>query len=498
MTANNDIYKAAAKQLVLMVLVMALGRLTHGAALAIFAAAGCWAALTNKTGFALTMFILFPAMVVMNGVLLPKIGLTAHILRFGVLLIGLCLALASSRRRGAFCLPLMGLFVYSMYMFLPSSVGYCPSISFVKLVNFIVFLSGIAFGVRNLQDRPRELACLRTVLLALVIFFVVGSVLVYPFPGISTLQGVAMTKGPEGVDVGEASLRMKEMSQMGLFCGMFFQSQTLSGVLSCCFAWTVCDMLFVERRFRWPHVVLIILQPILIFLSRSRMGLLSIGMFSVVITLYTLHRIRLSSAIKQRIRSMMMMGFVLLVVVGGVAEVRSRTITRWIRKTDDLSSDSRGLTEAVTASRMGLIEKTMSEFRYNPLLGCGFQVEKWHSGYAKGIKGLILSAPIEKGLLPMMVLGESGVVGSLIFWAFILHFCSVCVRQRYIVTLTLFWTFFATNIGEATFFSPGGPGGIEWMYTVVGGFVIDMILYAQRSRAFMAFPYYSQNFRQTF
>ena len=29
-------------------------------------------------------------------------------------------------------------------------------------------------------------------------------------------------------------------------------------------------------------------------------------------------------------------------------------------------------------------------------------------------------------------------------------------------------------MAEMTFFSPGGGGGIEWLVTVVGGFVIDL------------------------
>ena len=35
-------------------------------------------------------------------------------------------------------------------------------------------------------------------------------------------------------------------------------------------------------------------------------------------------------------------------------------------------------------------------------------------------------------------------------------------------------------MGEATFFSPGGMGGIFWMISVVGGFAIDTYLLFQR------------------
>ena len=36
--------------------------------------------------------------------------------------------------------------------------------------------------------------------------------------------------------------------------------------------------------------------------------------------------------------------------------------------------------------------------------------------------------------------------------------------------------FLVTNMGEATFFSPGGGGGFLWMLCVVGGFALDTIL----------------------
>ena len=51
---------------------------------------------------------------------------------------------------------------------------------------------------------------------------------------------------------------------------------------------------------------------------------------------------------------------------------------------------------------------------------------------------------------------------------------SGCRRRKLHVTAAMFIVLCATNIGEATFFSPGGSGGILWMMSVVGGYVIDM------------------------
>ena len=48
------------------------------------------------------------------------------------------------------------------------------------------------------------------------------------------------------------------------------------------------------------------------------------------------------------------------------------------------------------------------------------------------------------------------------------------------MSIVMFTVMLATNIGEATFFSPGGVGGIIWVLCIVGGFVLDMNLIRKR------------------
>ena len=55
-------------------------------------------------------------------------------------------------------------------------------------------------------------------------------------------------------------------------------------------------------------------------------------------------------------------------------------------------------------------------------------------------------------------------------------FYSTCAKRQYYVTITMFSVLLVTNMGEATFFSPGGGGGILWMLCVVGGFTIDTVI----------------------
>jgi len=75
-----------------------------------------------------------------------------------------------------------------------------------------------------------------------------------------------------------------------------------------------------------------------------------------------------------------------------------------------------------------------------------------------------------------MILGEGGIVGAFAFLAFLVSFYHKCKKRRLMVTSAMFTTFLASNMGEATFFSPGGTGGILWMICVVGGFVVDTVV----------------------
>lgn len=89
-------------------------------------------------------------------------------------------------------------------------------------------------------------------------------------------------------------------------------------------------------------------------------------------------------------------------------------------------------------------------------------------------EGLVLSALIEKGLLPLMVLGETGIIGAIVFFIYLVVFYSTCVKKRYFCCLCLMTAFLISNMAEATYFSPGGNGGILWVFCAGGGFIIDM------------------------
>jgi hypothetical protein len=95
---------------------------------------------------------------------------------------------------------------------------------------------------------------------------------------------------------------------------------------------------------------------------------------------------------------------------------------------------------------------------------------------------MVFSAPIEKGVLPVMVLGETGVVGSIFFAFFVISFLVAASSRKLDITLTMFLLLLVSNMGEATFFSPGGVGGVLYIMSIVGGFALDSVLKGEKIR----------------
>ena len=474
---NSGIYKQTLKMLMFTVLTILLARVTRNYILPLYVAMGLICVLTNKLGWALVYYVLFPFYVILNPALLPKVGfLTGLSLRAGPLLIGLALAFTATSRQGHHRLPFI-MIVPFMFACIVSSVdGWAPMVSMLKIVNFIVFLLGIWFGTQNLQHRPNDLFILRAFFLSLAFLLIIGSILLWPFPTISfaTSLGNALREG--GVELAEEVYTyMQEEGMQTLFCGITNQSQALAPLSACAFAFTACDLLFVERKVRVPHVVVLVVALPVLYLTRSRLALVTLAAAMVIIIFYTARQMQMPADVRVRLGHGVFLFLIFAFSLAVVSQIRSGAMSEWIRKTSDAKDDKRSLTEALTSSRLGLIDLSMRDFKRNPMIGMGFQVAEYTRRQTRG-RGFVISAAIEKGVLPVMVLGETGILGTIFFFLFLASFYFTCSRRKYYITLTLLAVFIVTNMGEATFFSPGGAGGFLWMLCVVGGFSLDTIL----------------------
>ena len=473
---NTEYYKRALKTLGMFCLYLLLVRFSKGAFLGVMTLMGVIWAFNSKIGKALSIYVMIMFMVSINPNILSKAGvLYALGLRVGPLLIGLALAIRGVSMKSRRRLPLGMLMAYLLVAVISSIGGWAPKISYLKIVNFSVFFMGIWLGTQSLEYDGDGIMVLRATFFALSVFLIFGSIVVMPFPGISTMSGLQQAN-----EVGNVAVLNKILAEaalygeMSLFCGVTMHSQTLSPMLACSLGWVLCDLLFVEEKFRWPHVVLILMALPLLYKTRSRVALLTLLSSLTLVYFYLPRHIRLHPIAKRWLGSTLMLFGLFLVVIATVSEIHSDAMSRWLRKTEDVETDQRSLSEAFTASRQGLIEECMADFHRNPILGSGFQVSWFTEEYTRGQNGLVLSSPIEKGILPIMVLGETGIAGEIVFIIFVISFFKVGGRRRLYLSIAMMSLLLVTNFGEATFFSPGGAGGTLWIMCVVGGYALDM------------------------
>lgn len=432
---------------------------------------------SGRLGWAITAYAFFPMLVIMNPVLCPAAGMTGLFARGGCFWLSIILMVTAAQRRGNHAIPLGGIWFYLLVAAVSSIGGYAPMVSYLKLVSFALFIVGLNIGFRNIDKRVQDLTVVRTFFLSFALLVIFGSYFIRIFmPGAAYLNTLQMAR--EG-DLGEATAIVAQGGKM-LFSGILNQSQCLAVIVPCCLAWLVCDMLFVERRITKLHVVTFICGIPIVYMTGARIAFLSTAVAGMIIYFYCVGKINISRRVRNSLRSAMTFGIVAMIAFCGVMEVKNHSISKWLRKTDDVAGDTRGFGEAFMASRMGKVEENVFDFRQNPVFGSGFQVSYDMKNMYKNAS-FVLSAPIEKGVLPLMVLGETGIVGEIVFIVFLLMFYCKCVKKKYYCTMTLMTVMITCNMAEANFFSPGGVGGMLWMICVGGGFVIDTIsIYRRR------------------
>lgn len=482
MKIDYNIAKMSTKIFIILVFEIIAIRLSQGYAIPIIALVGVGYALTDRIGWAIGQMAFLAFLVQMNPLIIGAAGGAFAIgVRAGPLLIGLALALRGMNRQGSHTIPIGMITLYMLCAFISSMQGYAPVISYLKIINLAVFLIGIQLGTRNLHRRPKDIYIFRSFLIAIAMLLILGSAALIPFPSISTLSAVQIAA--MNGDVTKVAAMAEDLAaRMPLFCGITRQSQVLAPMLSCFVGLVMCDMLFIERRFGKLHLAMICLSIPILYMTHSRTGLVSYAMVLFLVCFCTGKKMDLQVSVRKKLKTGMAALLCMIFAIIVVGEIKDRSFTKLLRKTDDVTTDNRNLTEAMTESRMGLVEQNMYDFRRNMILGSGFQVSEQHIDLMSRSKGLILTAPIEKGVLPLMILGEGGIVGAIAFIAFLCVFYTSSYHKKLFVTMTMMTVLLALNMGEATFFSPGGSGGVEWIVCIVGGFALDTAILFGRQK----------------
>jgi hypothetical protein len=128
--------------------------------------------------------------------------------------------------------------------------------------------------------------------------------------------------------------------------------------------------------------------------------------------------------------------------------------------------ESGSVLEAYETSRGFLIDQMNQNIADRPFFGIGFGIasDPADMDVARDpILNLPVGAAIEKGVLPLAIVEELGIVISILFGAWVFRLMWIAGRGG-LVPSTVVTTALITNFGEATFFSAGGFGLILLLF----------------------------------
>jgi O-antigen ligase len=225
-----------------------------------------------------------------------------------------------------------------------------------------------------------------------------------------------------------------------------------------------------RRRIALP---MLLVWALFMYWSKARAAVLAttVGLL-VLVALARPLRNRFGWRLRVNVRRSQIVALLLAALtLGGVVNLATggsifRGIVNFINKSSSDTDNSLD-TEKMLASRAGLIELSWRNFRENPLTGIGFQVS---TDPRFAANATLFTAPVEKGVIVSAVLEEGGILGATAFAAFLLVMIAEFMRNGNVSAVAMLAAFLASNMGEVTFFSPGGSGAFGW--TMIGAAII--------------------------
>lgn len=373
--------------------------------------------------------------------------------------------------------PLLGMYFYLGYMALVSGTGWCPLISYMKLLLFsLVYMAYFGVAKVVINSARADMRKTRSVFLMLAFFFVLGSVALIPFP---SLGQMSYEQVQAAINAGS------DISS--LFKGMTLHSQALGPVAAAIGVLMYADMLFSVRYANKLYLLIMACVPIVIWrtASRTAMGSLILGLAFV-----TFHFMK-TRGVKSSWKSRVMNVILLMVALGGLAvlaipAIRDRAAGFALKFN---KSDKREVTfDEITATRRGRWEESLYHFNKSPIVGNGFQVSVEMQDMNASLA--TLSAPVEKGVWITAILEEGGLCGFVIFIVFVLTAYFSLLKRKCYEGLSAFFVLLVANLGEFTLFSLTSTGGVLWSLVFMG-----VIFDAQRQREVQR-ALFAANFRE--
>lgn len=222
----------------------------------------------------------------------------------------------------------------------------------------------------------------------------------------------------------------------------------------------VLGQLLEQKKPSWKLIFSLSFIFLLVFMSESRTSGIALFLASLIcigfIFLISRHNLEsYSPAIKSK--RLFSIGLILIFFFV-IDSFYFNLVDYFITKSNQ--ADVSGLIDAFLTSRSVLYEPMIANIIENPFTGIGFGIASDPQSMAitnDPIFGLPIQAPIEKGVTPLMVLEEVGLIGFLLFilWVFLLIIRSI---SNGIAAFLVLITLLLINVGESVLFSPGGAG----------------------------------------
>ena len=448
--------KDVLRYLMMVVIICALMMPTKGAGFLVLVFFTLLALFRKESTQLVWGLLLANAILVMNGFFAPKdfvFGLSHRALLLVVGFYGTLLFL--SRKPNRYVKPLMGILLYLAYMIIPSSIGWEPTISFLKMFLFLSVYMALAYASNSASGDGRvDTRKLRAMMLALAVFFVVGSVLVAPFPAISNMTALEVLESGDDFT--------------SLYKGVCSHSQTLGMVMAFWVIFLFADLIFHVQKFDKLYVFLILCALGLLYKSsgRTAMGTM-IACCGFAYLFFRTYSGRMRTGWKAKLSQVV----IVLVIFGGFASIAVPQvrdgIVRFAMKYDRNAGSGDFDVDFAVSTRQGLVDEQLYNFHRRPAIGWGFQVSEEVAGMAKNAKGLLLSAPVEKGVWVTAILEEGGVCGEIIYVVYMIIAIVLLYARRAFMGLTIFLALHISNLGEMTMFSMSGCGGMWYTFLFI-------------------------------
>ena len=242
--------------------------------------------------------------------------------------------------------------------------------------------------------------------------------------------------------------------------GVIGHPQAFGITMSVLGAWTVGRM-FAQHPPPWTSIIILGLCLALIVLSETRTA--GLGLVLGVAMAMIISPLIAGKPLRKIAPGLLSRRFQIIIFISVFAAVAAGSQATSI-VTDYISKGRRaqvtGVLEAYDDSRGRLIDEMWQNFENNPWTGIGFGLpsDLYEFNVVRDpFLGLPIAAPIEKGVAPIMVLEELGIVGAVmvLVWVWMLFRRAAA---RGIASLTLLATILLLNFGEAGLLSSGGIG----------------------------------------